>query len=197
MRSLRNFSSFLHRKYAYCYGSILIKRNVSSRYYFRNTHNGNKSNLFRIWHHKRSSFYFSTASSSSSGHDTNTNDLPIIITDASVNRLNFLKKKRNETDLMLRIAVSAGGCSGFQYEFEFSDPSDIEQDEDIILKKNEAQFVVDKTSMKFIKGAKLDFVEDFIQTSFVLIDNPNIVSECGCNVSFTPSPDLLEQDDDQ
>ena len=83
------------------------------------------------------------------------------------------------------------------YEFEFSDPSDIEQDEDIILKKNEAQFVVDKTSMKFIKGAKLDFVEDFIQTSFVLIDNPNIVSECGCNVSFTPSPDLLEQDDDQ
>mmetsp|Transcript_34140 Transcript_34140/g.55650 ORF Transcript_34140/g.55650 Transcript_34140/m.55650 type:complete len:202 (+) Transcript_34140:14-619(+) len=122
--------------------------------------------------------------------------LPFIITDASVKRLDFLKQKRNETDLLLRIAVSSGGCSGFQYEFELSNMSDIDQDEDLILTQNNAQFVVDKTSLKFIKGAKLDFVEDFIQRSFVIIDNPNIVSECGCNVSFAPNPDLLNDDED-
>eukprot|EP00484_Ammonia_sp_Unknown_P000465 CAMPEP_0197022802 /NCGR_PEP_ID=MMETSP1384-20130603/3609_1 /TAXON_ID=29189 /ORGANISM="Ammonia sp." /LENGTH=164 /DNA_ID=CAMNT_0042450905 /DNA_START=136 /DNA_END=631 /DNA_ORIENTATION=- len=131
---------------------------------------------------------------SASNNSSQINDLPIIITDASVDRINFLKKKRNQNDLMLRIAVSAGGCSGFQYEFEFANKDDIEDEEDIILHKNDAKFVVDKTSMKFIKGAKLDFVQDFIQTSFVLIDNPNIVSECGCNVSFTPSPEILDQD---
>lgn len=97
---------------------------------------------------------------------------------------------------MLRIGVSAGGCSGFQYEFEFANPSDIEEDEDLVLTKQNAQFIVDKTSLKFIKGAKLDFVSDFIQTSFVLTDNPNIVSECGCNVSFAPNPGLLEEDED-
>merc|ERR1719410_2499924 len=123
--------------------------------------------------------------------------LPFIITDASCNRINFLKTKRNEKDLMLRIGVSAGGCSGFQYEFKFANSSDIEEDEDIILTKENAQFVVDKTSLKFIKGAKLDFVSDFIQTSFVLTDNPNIVSECGCNVSFAPNPGLLEEDDEE
>ena len=151
----------------------------------------------------RSSLTFATASpspsTSTSTTSTTTNNsekLPFIITDATVNRLNFLKTKRDERDLMLRIGVSAGGCSGFQYEFEFANSNDIEQDEDIVLTKDNAQFIVDKTSLKFIKGAKLDFVSDFIQTSFVLIDNPNIVSECGCNVSFAPNPDLLEDDDD-
>jgi len=142
---------------------------------------------------KRSSLYFSTETASTDSTDST---LPFIITEASCNRLNFLKKKRDEKDLMLRIGVSSGGCSGFQYEFELAQPSDFEEDEDIIITKDDAQFIVDKTSLKFIKGAKLDFVSDFIQTSFVLTDNPNIVSECGCNVSFAPNPVLLEEDDD-
>merc|ERR1712154_678452 len=77
---------------------------------------------------KRSSLYFSTEIASTDSTDST---LPFIITEASCNRLNFLKKKRDEKDLMLRIGVSSGGCSGFQYEFELAQPSDFEEDEDI------------------------------------------------------------------
>mmetsp|Transcript_17325 Transcript_17325/g.15565 ORF Transcript_17325/g.15565 Transcript_17325/m.15565 type:complete len:193 (-) Transcript_17325:47-625(-) len=188
MRSLQRISNHMIKQ---CKGPSIFRQ---SRYYFNksfhNNHRHSPSSLNIL--HKRSSLSFTTASPS-----TSTNKLPIIITEASCDRMKFLANKRSEQDLMLRIGVSAGGCSGFQYEFEFAGSDDIEQDEDIILEKNDAKFIVDKTSMKFIKGAKLDFISDFIQTTFTIIDNPNIVSECGCNVSFQPNAELLDMDDDE
>ena len=110
--------------------------------------------------------------------------------------MKYLKTKRDEKDLMLRIGVDAGGCAGFSYQFEFTTSEEIDDDDDLVLVHDDAKFVIDRISLKFLKGAKLDFVSDFIQRSFVVVDNPNIVSECGCNVSFAPNPDLLEDDDD-
>eukprot|EP01084_Bolivina_argentea_P124716 220982_1 len=202
MNSLRNFSLRI-LKYTNRYNMKLLRNNIvinrlnyrtCQSYHrlantiFSNKNRINNTNFISLYN--PSIYLFSTSSPLS------TPKLPFKITDASCKRINFLKEKRNENDLMLRVGVSSGGCSGFSYEFEFSNPSDIDEDDDIIFTKDKAQFVVDKTSLKFIKGAKLDFVEDFIQTSFVLIDNPNIVSECGCNVSFTPNPELLDDDDD-
>lgn len=124
--------------------------------------------------------------------ETMVNNL-ITITDASARRMNFLKAKRENNDLLLRIAVSAGGCSGFQYEFDFTNKLNIETEEDEILCHQNANFVIDKSSMRFLKGSKLDYVEDLLQKSFVIVDNPNVVSECGCNVSFSPTAELLEE----
>jgi iron-sulfur cluster insertion protein len=142
--------------------------------------------------HKR----LNSASASVAAANANTDARMIEITDACAKRLNFLRNKRADDGLVLRVAVSSGGCSGFQYEFEFTNEADITDSDDRLLIHNKAKFVIDKTSLKFLKGAKLDFVEDLIQRSFVILDNPNIVSECGCNVSFSPTPELLDADSD-
>ena len=61
-----------------------------------------------------------------------------------------LKSKRNEEDLMLRIGVDAGGCSGFSYQFEFTTSAEVEED-DLVLTHDDAKFVIDKISLKFVR----------------------------------------------
>ncbi|ETO32850.1 hypothetical protein RFI_04267, partial [Reticulomyxa filosa] len=98
-----------------------------------------------------------------------------------------------EKDLKLRVSVSSGGCSGFQYVFELINDQDIENDQDIIIHdiNINVDIVIDKQSLIFLKGSTLDYVQDLLQKSFVISNNPNVQSKCGCNVSFSPKDDVL------
>ena len=82
---------------------------------------------------------------------------------------------------MLRLAVTGGGCSGFQYNFELDDQR---ADDDLVIEEGGIQVLVDATSLEFLKGAELDYVDDLIGSSFK-VNNPNAASSCGCGTSFS------------
>ena len=82
---------------------------------------------------------------------------------------------------MLRIAVTGGGCSGFQYNFAIDDAR---TDEDLVVERDGATVLIDPMSLDFLKGAEIDFVDDLIGQSFK-IHNPNATSSCGCGTSFS------------
>ncbi len=82
---------------------------------------------------------------------------------------------------MLRISVEGGGCSGFQYKFDIA--RDKESD-DLVIARNEAVVLVDPTSMNFLTGSEVDFVDDLIGASF-RVNNPNATASCGCGTSFS------------
>ncbi len=80
----------------------------------------------------------------------------------------------------LRVAVSGGGCSGFQYEITLDAPVE----DDLVLEKDGEKVVVDATSLPFLAGATIDFTDELIGARFA-IDNPNASSSCGCGTSFS------------
>lgn len=82
---------------------------------------------------------------------------------------------------MLRVAVSGGGCSGFQYNFALDDTK---LEDDIVIEKDGAIVLVDPVSLDFLKGAEIDFADDLIGAAFK-IHNPNATSSCGCGTSFS------------
>jgi iron-sulfur cluster insertion protein len=81
----------------------------------------------------------------------------------------------------LRVGVSGGGCSGFQYNFELSTER---QDDDHEFERDGAKVVIDDTSLDLLAGAELDFVEDLSGAQFQM-RNPNASSSCGCGMSFS------------
>ena len=83
--------------------------------------------------------------------------------------------------LMLRVAVNAGGCSGFQYEFDLVDEADTD---DLTIERDGAKAVVDQCSMVLLKGSQIDFVDELVGAQF-RVNNPNAKSSCGCGVSFS------------
>jgi iron-sulfur cluster assembly accessory protein len=83
--------------------------------------------------------------------------------------------------LMLRVAVEAGGCSGFQYQFDLVDASD---EVDLRIERDGAAALVDATSLALLKGSEIDFVDELAGAEF-RIRNPNAKSSCGCGVSFS------------
>jgi iron-sulfur cluster assembly accessory protein len=83
--------------------------------------------------------------------------------------------------LMLRVAVEAGGCSGFQYQFDLIDASD---EDDLRVERDGAAAVVDAISLALLKGSEIDFVDELAGAEF-RIRNPNAKSSCGCGVSFS------------
>ncbi|HTW35857.1 MAG TPA: iron-sulfur cluster insertion protein ErpA [Rhizomicrobium sp.] len=82
---------------------------------------------------------------------------------------------------MLRVAVTGGGCSGFQYNFALDDSR---LDEDLVIERDGAVVLIDPVSLDFLKGAEIDFVDDLIGASFK-VNNPNATSSCGCGTSFS------------
>ncbi len=84
----------------------------------------------------------------------------------------------------LRVAVKGGGCSGFQYVFDIVDQVN---EDDQVFEKNDCKVIIDKTSLQFLEGAKIDYTEELIGSSFK-ISNPNATSSCGCGTSFSYSP---------
>lgn len=82
---------------------------------------------------------------------------------------------------MLRVAVTGGGCSGFQYNFALDD---VKADDDVVLERDGAVVLIDSMSLDFLKGAEIDFTDDLIGAAFK-INNPNAQSSCGCGTSFS------------
>jgi len=105
----------------------------------------------------------------------------IVISESAARRVAFLKTQEDAADAFLRIAVSGGGCSGFQYGFSFDEQR---QDGDVVFERDGVQVVVDDVSLDLLNGAEIDFVEDMMGASFQ-IKNPNAASSCGCGNSFS------------
>jgi iron-sulfur cluster assembly accessory protein len=82
---------------------------------------------------------------------------------------------------MLRVSVEGGGCSGFQYKFNFVDAK---ADDDLVLARDGATVLVDPVSVQYMAGAEIDFVDDLIGASFK-INNPVATASCGCGTSFS------------
>jgi iron-sulfur cluster insertion protein len=105
----------------------------------------------------------------------------IVITASAARRIAALKAQEDAADAFLRIAVSGGGCSGFQYGLSF----DAQRNpDDVFFEKDGVTVVVDEVSLDLLNGAEVDFVEDMMGASFQ-IKNPNAVSSCGCGNSFS------------
>jgi iron-sulfur cluster assembly accessory protein len=82
---------------------------------------------------------------------------------------------------MLRISVNGGGCSGFQYAFDVERQP---QDDDLVVERDGAAVLVDQTSLQYMDGSVIDFVDDLIGQSFK-IENPHATASCGCGTSFS------------
>jgi iron-sulfur cluster assembly accessory protein len=82
---------------------------------------------------------------------------------------------------MLRVSVEGGGCSGFQYKFDFVGTK---ADDDLVLARDGATVLVDPVSVQYMTGAEIDFVDDLIGASFK-INNPIATASCGCGTSFS------------
>ncbi|MEN8196077.1 MAG: iron-sulfur cluster insertion protein ErpA [Pseudomonadota bacterium] len=103
------------------------------------------------------------------------------ITENAAKRIAALRAAEGNDALMLRITVSGGGCSGFQYAFDFDDTV---KDDDRVFERDGIKVVVDDVSLDFLDKAQVDFKEDLIGSYFA-IENPNATSSCGCGTSFS------------
>jgi iron-sulfur cluster insertion protein len=107
--------------------------------------------------------------------------VPITFTDAAAERVRALIDKEGDPTLNLRVFVSGGGCSGFQYGFTFDE---VTNEDDTVLEKNGVKLLVDSISIQYLTGAVIDFQETLESSQFV-IKNPNSKSTCGCGSSFS------------
>jgi iron-sulfur cluster assembly accessory protein len=104
----------------------------------------------------------------------------IVLTDRAARKIGRILAKE-PAGTVLRIAVSGGGCSGFQYEYKLVQEQPT--DDDLVLAKADAMVLIDSLSREYMGGAEIDYVDDLIGQSFE-IRNPNAVASCGCGTSF-------------
>jgi iron-sulfur cluster assembly accessory protein len=105
---------------------------------------------------------------------------PVTVSAKAAKRIAEILKGEAEPS-MLRVAVTGGGCSGFQYNFTIDDTK---MDDDLVIARDGATVLVDPMSLDFLKGSEIDFVDDLIGASFK-IHNPNATASCGCGTSFS------------
>ena len=106
----------------------------------------------------------------------------INLTDRAASEITSLLEKQGKTEAMLRVFVSGGGCSGFQYGMSLEDAA---MEGDVESVANGIKIIVDPRSAMYVQGAEVDFVDNMMGGGFK-IDNPNAASSCGCGTSFTP-----------
>jgi iron-sulfur cluster assembly accessory protein len=106
--------------------------------------------------------------------------MPITIAARAARRIAQILKAE-AGPVMLRLAVTGGGCSGFQYNFALDDAA---TDEDLVLEKEGAKVLIDPVSQDFLSGAEIDFTDDMIGQAFK-VNNPNATASCGCGTSFS------------
>jgi len=105
---------------------------------------------------------------------------PITLTDGAASKIKeLLAEQENGAEQALRVAVRGGGCSGFQYSLAF----DKRKDDDHVFERDGVNVVVDKSSMQFVYGSEVDYV-DGLQGAGFAVNNPNVVAACGCGSSF-------------
>ena len=106
----------------------------------------------------------------------------IQISDGAVNKILSLANSEDDiNNLNLRVYVTGGGCSGFQYGFSFDKVID---EEDTCITKDGANLVIDSLSLQYLEGSTVDYTEDLMGSKFV-ITNPNATTTCGCGESFS------------
>ncbi len=106
---------------------------------------------------------------------------PLVFTDAAANKVKQLIDEEGNTELKLRVFVTGGGCSGFQYGFTFDET---QADDDTVLEKNGVVLLIDPMSYQYLVGAEIDYSEGLEGAQFV-IKNPNASTSCGCGSSFS------------
>lgn len=106
---------------------------------------------------------------------------PIVFTNAAARKVHELIQEEDNPELMLRVFVSGGGCSGFQYGFTFDEKK---EEGDSSIENQGVTLVVDPMSVQYLMGAEIDYKEDLQGAQFV-IRNPNAATTCGCGSSFS------------
>jgi iron-sulfur cluster insertion protein len=105
----------------------------------------------------------------------------VILTAAAAHKVRELIEEEGNPELRLRVYISGGGCSGFQYGFEFSTET---EDDDLEVQSDGVSVVVDPVSLQYLSGAEVDYSESLHGAQFV-IRNPNAKTTCGCGSSFS------------
>ena len=106
---------------------------------------------------------------------------PLIFTDAAATKVKTLIEEENNPELKLRVFVSGGGCSGFQYGFTFDETIG---DGDTMVENAGVTLLIDPMSFQYLAGAEIDYTEGLEGAQFV-IRNPNATTTCGCGSSFS------------
>lgn len=106
---------------------------------------------------------------------------PLVFTSAAAEKVRQLIAEEGALDLKLRVFVSGGGCSGFQYGFSFEEAA---EEDDTLVEKDGVNLLVDPMSLQYLLGAEIDYLENVEGAQFV-IRNPNASSTCGCGSSFS------------
>lgn len=107
--------------------------------------------------------------------------LPIEFSDAAARKVKSLVEEEENPNLKLRVYVTGGGCSGFQYGFTFDEEVN---EGDTTIDKNEVTLVIDPMSLQYLVGGEVDYTEG-LEGSRFLVNNPNATTTCGCGSSFS------------
>jgi iron-sulfur cluster insertion protein len=105
----------------------------------------------------------------------------LVFTDSAASKVKELIVEEGNADLKLRVFVTGGGCSGFQYGFTFDE---VTNEDDTVMEKNGVTLLIDPMSFQYLSGAEIDYQEGLEGAQFV-IKNPNATSTCGCGSSFS------------
>ncbi|MDH5649653.1 MAG: iron-sulfur cluster insertion protein ErpA [Gammaproteobacteria bacterium] len=106
---------------------------------------------------------------------------PLVFTESAAAKVKQLIAEEDNPNLMLRVYIQGGGCSGFQYGFTFDEKA---ADDDTRVVKNDVTLLIDPLSLQYLTGAEIDYQEGLQGSQFV-IKNPNAKTTCGCGSSFS------------
>jgi len=107
-------------------------------------------------------------------------DAPMVFTAAAAGKVTELIAEEGNPELKLRVYISGGGCSGFQYGFTFDEER---AEDDLAIERDGVLLLVDPLSLQYLAGAEIDYSESLTGSQFV-IRNPNAKTTCGCGSSF-------------
>jgi len=105
----------------------------------------------------------------------------LLFTDSAASKVKQLIEEEGNNNLNLRVFISGGGCSGFQYGFTFDESVN---EDDTVMEKNGVKLLVDAMSFQYLIGAEIDYLENLQGAQFI-IKNPGATSTCGCGSSFS------------
>jgi iron-sulfur cluster insertion protein len=110
-------------------------------------------------------------------------DIPsqLLFSESAARKVKELIEEEGTPDLKLRVFVSGGGCSGFQYGFTFDETTN---DDDTLIERDGVTLLIDPMSLQYLAGAEIDYT-DGLQGSQFVIKNPNAATTCGCGSSFS------------
>lgn len=103
------------------------------------------------------------------------------LTENAIKKIRKLKEQEGNPNLMLRVYVTGGGCSGFSYGFDFAEELD---EDDANFENDDVSLVVDSLSYQYLSGSTIDYTEGLEGSRFI-VNNPNATTTCGCGSSFS------------